>query len=496
EAKKKAYLHFVEMVEPELKKISFELDKKIVMSEFAEKLDQKRYGVMLRDLRTDVEIFREENVPLQTEDTKMAQQYEELFGSFAVNFRGEEKTLPQMAKYLEETDRATREEAWRLTVGRRMKDVEKIEGMYEAMVKLRHEMAVNAGYENFVEYTFAQKHRFDYTPEDCRKFHDAAAAVCVPVYREQNRERAKSLGLTKLRPWDLAVDVRGRGPLKPFKNGQELEEKTARMFKNMNAELGELFEELRDGTSLDLESRKGKGPGGYQENRDRQRKPFIFMNAAGLHRDLQTMIHEAGHAFHAMLCKGDPLVHYRHSPIEFAEVASMGMELLAQRSLGEFYSPNEADRARRSHLEEVARILPWIAQIDAFQHWVYTHPEHAREERRAKWLELDAKFGAELDWSGLEEERATMWHRQLHLFCVPLYYIEYGIAQLGALQLWRHAKQNDAEALKAYRRGLALGGSRPLPELFASTGLKFEFDERMFKSVMDEVRGELAKLPV
>lgn len=495
EAIKSAYLAFVENVEPKLKEIGFELDKKIARSPHVSKLDQRRYGVLLRNLKANVDLFRPENIPLQTEETKLAQQYEETCGAMTVIFRGEEKTLPQMGKYTEETDRATREEAWRLVAERRYRDLEKIDGLFDHMVKLRHQIARNAGFDNYIEFAFKQKHRFDYTPADCVQFHRAAEEICVPVLRQLNRERAAELNLDSLRPWDLAVDLKGRAPLRPFERADDLINKTSRLFHEMNPLLGKMFDSLRQGDCLDLESRKGKAPGGYQYNRDRMRKPFIFMNAAGLHRDLETMIHEAGHAFHSILCESDPLVEYRHSPTEFAEVASMGMELMSIPYWKSFYNEDDAARAIRIHLEDVSRLLPWVATIDAFQHWIYTHPQHSRAERAAYWLELDRRFGPDLDWSGLEHFRETQWHRQLHPFTVPMYYIEYGIALLGALQLWLQFRRDRHKAIENYRAALSLGGSRPLPELFAAAELKFDFGPGTMRSLMDEVQGELSTLP-
>jgi oligoendopeptidase F len=264
----------------------------------------------------------------------------------------------------------------------------------------------------------------------------------------------------------------------------------------MDSSLGQMFDSLRIGNCLDLESRKGKAPGGYQQNRDRMRKPFIFMNAAGLNRDLHTMVHEAGHAFHSILCNDEPLVDYRHSPLEFAEVASMGMELLAFPYFGQFYSEADSARAKRMHLEDMAKMIPWIATIDAFQHWIYTHPNHTRAERNACWLELDRRFGSAVDWTDLEPFREAFWQRQLHLFSVPLYYIEYGIAQLGALQLWMQARRNEQGALANYKKALKLGGSRPLPELFSAAELKFQFGPDTMRALMEEVAGELRTLPL
>ena len=495
EAIKEAYLAFVEEVDPQLQKVSFELDKKIAHCPHRDELDGARYEVLLRDVVADVELFREENVPLQTEDTKLGQQYSEIAGAMTVVFRGEERTLPMMAKHLEETDRSVREEAWRLVADRRLEDRDRLDEVFDRMVAVRDAIAKNAGCENYLEYAFKMKHRFDYTPGDCEAFHQAAAEHCVPVHRTFNAQRGEALGVAPLRPWDLAVDVKGRAPLRPFTGAEELIEGCSKLFHRMDDGLGELFERMRDGESLDLETRKGKAPGGYLESLDLSRKTFIFMNAAGMHGDLNTMIHESGHAFHAMMTRDEPLLHYRHAPLEFCEVASMGMELVAYPYLDQFYTAEEIARAKRQHLEAITRLIPWIATIDAFQHWIYAHPQHTRDERTAYWLELDERFGPAVSWEGLEAQREAQWQRQLHLFEVPFYYIEYGIAQLGALQLWKLARENEKDAVKRYRAALALGGSRPLPELFEAAGLTFDLSPGMMESLMAVVREELDALP-
>jgi oligoendopeptidase F len=339
---------------------------------------------------------------------------------------------------------------------------------------------------------FAVKHRFDYSPEDCIAFHDAIDATCMPIVRKLAMERQESLGVDTLRPWDLAVDPHGHPPLKPFETADELIEKTSKLFHRMDASLGEMFDSMQDGGfSLDLASRKGKAPGGYQASRDRQRKPFIFMNAAGLPRDLDTMVHEAGHAFHYMLCRHDDLLWHRSAPLEFAEVASMSMESLAYPFLDEFYSPEETRRAIRKHLEGIVSVLPWVATIDAFQHWIYLNPDHSRQERTTHWLALEERFGGGVDWSGLDAEHEAMWHRQLHPFEVPFYYIEYGIAQLGALQMWLQYRNDPQAAMAAYKEGLSLGASKPLPKLFETAGLKFDFSAEMVGTLMKIVEEEL-----
>ena len=492
---KARFLKFVEEVDPNLKRVGFDLDRKIVESPHASALDQARYGTLLRSLKQEVKLFRAENVPLQTEVTKLDQQYSEINGAMTVQFDGTERTLPQMARFLEETDRARREASWRVVAERRLQDVTKIDAIYDEMLQLRAKMAANAGYPNFRDFQHDRLQRFDYTPAHCAAFHEAVEKTCVPLARRMQERRAKALGLTALRPWDLKVDVKGRSPLRPFEGADQMVERTSKVYHRMDSELAQMFDSMRGGGCLDLDSRKGKAPGGYQYQRQLSRVPFIFMNAAGMHRDLTTMVHEAGHAFHSLLSKDDPILAYRGSPMEFAEVASMSQELLTLPYLEEFFSTADAERARRELLEGVISMLPWIAQIDAFQHWVYLNPGHTSAERTKAWLDLDARFGGSLDWSGIEGSRAHMWQRQLHLFGMPFYYIEYGIAQLGALQLWLASKKSEKDALAAYKRALTLGGSKPLPELFAAAGLRFDFGPATVQSLMDAVGAELDRLP-
>ena len=492
-----AYLKFVSEVSPEIKKISFELDKRIVGHAAVGELDAARYGVLLRDMRGSIELFREANLPLEVESAKLEQQYQSLIGAMTVVFQGTEHTLPQMAKYQEVTDRAVREDAFRVVAERRLKDKDQIEDIFDKLIALRHTMATNAGFANFRDFAFKARRRFDYTVADCNSYAEGVEQSVVPAMRAINTQRLAALGYTSLRPWDMSVDVKGRAPLKPFTDGADLYERSLKLFRRMDESLGELFAAMRTGGCLDLDSRKGKGPGGYQATRDRQRMPFIFMNAAGVQRDVETMVHEAGHAFHALLARADNILAYRSgAPIEFCEVASMSMELTAGPFLDEFYTTEEAARAKRVHLEGIASILPWIATIDQFQHWIYTNVGHTRQQRSEQWCSLLAKYGASTDWSGLEEIRAFMWHRQPHLFTSPFYYIEYGIAQLGAIQLYGNYKRDAKKAIVDYKAALTLGGSQPLPKLFNAAGLQFDFSPARIKGTWAEVERELVALPV
>ena len=488
----KAYLHFVEHVEPQIKPRQFALEQTYLAQPLRAQLPKARYEVFDRDLRQRVELFREENVALETEESKLGQQYQKLSGALTVQFRGEEKTLTQMGRFLEEPDRALRQETWELVAQRRLEESEKFEDIFDQLVKLRGQIARNAGFSNYRDYAFKLRGRFDYTPEDCAAFHDAIESEVVPLQRELQSVRRAQLQLPALRPWDLSVDPLNRPPLKPFDGVGQMVERTQRIFDRIDGGLADGFRTMQERHLLDLDNRKGKAPGGYQSTLSESRLPFIFMNAVGLQRDVETMLHEAGHAFHALATREEPLLAYRSAPIEFCEVASMSMELLGNEFIEEFYAPPEASRARRTHLEGIVAVFPWIATVDAFQHWIYTHPDHTRAERTAAWLALMDRFGGAVDWTGHEAVRANLWHRQLHIFLYPFYYVEYGIAQLGALQVWANSKRNKAGALADYQRALALGNSRPLPELFTAAGCQFSFDRATVQPLVKLLKDELA----
>lgn len=487
----KAYLHFVTEIEPRLKPRFHRLQQRYVRSRARDGLPRQRYEVLDRNMENAVALFREENVPLETEDQKLGQRYQKLTGAMTVEYGGQERTLQQMARFLEEPRREVRREAWELVVERRMDDRDEINALFDEMLSLRQQRAEHAGFDSFLDYAFRARERFDYTPEDCLRFHQAVERHIVPLRRELERERRQTMGLGRLRPWDLDVDPEGRPPLRPFSAADELVEGCEEIFRRVDPEFGDHFREMIDLGLLDLESRKGKAPGGYQATLDERRLPFIFMNAVGRNGDLRTLLHEGGHAFHTFSTRGEPIHAYRHAPTEFAEVASMGMELLSAPELEVFYKPEEADRARREHLKGIATILPWIATIDAFQHWIYTHPGHSQEEREEKWLELHERFGGMESWEGYEEALRSAWQRQLHLFLIPFYYIEYGIAQLGALGIWLRALEDRGEAIRMYRRALELGGARPLPQLFEAAGLRFDFGPEAVGRAAHGLRGAL-----
>jgi len=490
-----AYTKFVETISPAIKPINDRLNHKYVQARALYPLDVKRYEVYDRAVKIDIELFVEQNVPLQTKVDLLSQQYQATCGAMTVTFEGQEQTMPQMGKYLLETDRSRRERAWRASAQRRFQDRDKLEEIFDSMFGLRKAIAANACFSNFTDYQFKAYHRFDYTPQDCKKYHETVEKLIVPLNGKILNKRRQQMKLDSLRPWDTAVDALGEKPLAPFKDAQELIKGTGSIFNKLDRDFGLQFQDMNNLGLLDLASRKGKAPGGYQNTLSEARKPFIFMNAVGIDDDVRTLLHEAGHAFHALACANDPIVDYRHAPMEFCEVASMAMELLGGEYLSEFYSAQDLQRSNREHLEGIIHVLAWVANIDAFQHWLYENPKHTSLERRQAWNELYERFGGKfIDWNDLTDIKSYLWHRQLHIFEVPFYYIEYGIAQLGALQVWLNARRDPKKALSEYKRGLGLGGSRPVGELYAAAGISFDFSESIIKPLVEAVTEEWEKL--
>tara|TARA_B100000035_G_C21033358_1_gene569594 strand:- start:682 stop:2382 length:1701 start_codon:yes stop_codon:yes gene_type:complete len=500
ETKKNDFLNFVENVRPKLSKFSDKLNRRIAEHPSVGDLPD-RYDLMIRGIKSDIDIFREENIPLGVEQTKLVTKAQGITGGMTVEFEGEERTFPEMKAFLESNNRSVREKAWKSMVSRWMNDSEELSEIFDELIKIRHEIAKNAGFDSYTNYMFKAMHRFDYTVEDCLTFHNSIEKVCMPIVREINEKRRSSFNLEILSPWDVneksgsGPDIEGKNPLRPFDNVDEMVQKLSELFHKMSRDLGNKFDKLVEMDTLDLETRKGKAPGGYQYYLEKSRVPFIFMNAAGLQGDLETMIHESGHAFHSLYCGHLDLIDERNYPIEFAEVASMSMELLTQDEWKIFYdNDDEVNRAILSHLEGVVFLLPWIATIDAFQHWIYANPNHTREERTEYWLSLRDRFGSKMDWKDNEDFRELSWQQQGHLFGVPFYYIEYGIAQLGALQLWQTHRKSPEKALKDYENAMKLGNTKILPELFAAAELKLGFDEKHVDSLINEVKTAMAEV--
>jgi len=410
-----------------------------------------------------------------------------------VEVDGKTLTLQQASVYLLSPDRQKREEVYRKINTRRQADRAELDDLFTTLIRLRHQVAVNAGFANFRDYMFKSLGRFDYTPQDCFDFHEAIAHEVVPLLNEFAAERKRTLGVDALRPWDKAVDPEGREALKPFSNAEELTEKTIEVFKRLDTYLGQCLSIMRSMGHLDLESRIGKAPGGYNYPLAEVGVPFIFMNATSTLRDMVTIMHEGGHAIHNFLTRELPLNDFKSTPSEVAELASMSMELISMDHWNVFFDdPSELNRAKREHLEDLIETLPWVATIDAFQHWIYENPDHTVEERRREWNKIFDRFSDSItDWSGLEDAKDYLWQKQLHLYEVPFYYVEYGMAQLGAIAVWRNFRNDPTKGLQGYQNALRLGYMRSIPEIYQAANIRFDFSREYIRELMTFVRSEL-----
>ena len=488
-----AFNFFFMEIQPKIQPYSDALNKKLVNHPLAKELDTPKYFTYLRSVKKSIELFREENIPLQAELAVLQQQYGVTTGKMMVTVDGQEYTLQQAAKFLESHDRNKREEVYRKIQDRRLEDRETLSNLYNQLVEKRNQEALNAGFKNYRDYRFKELGRFDYTKEDCYQFHEAVKLHVLPLVNEIYKKKKQKLGLDKLRPWDIDAEPEGTAPLHPFKTSDELVNKSIECFNKLRPFFGACLKKMNELKHLDLESRKGKAPGGYNCPLAESGAPFIFMNAAGQMHDVTTMVHEGGHAIHSFLAHPLELNGFKEYPMEIAEVASMSMELFSMDHWETFFDTAEdLKRAKEHQLERVITIFPWIAIIDKFQHWIYENPTHTNNERTAKWNEILQEFQDDvIDYSGLENYRSNAWQRQLHLFEVPFYYIEYGIAQLGAIGMWMQYKQNTQQALDNYCSALALGGTKTLPQLFTAAGLQFDFSPEKIKVLMEFVRGQM-----
>ncbi len=488
-----AFNFFVTEIQPQIQPYSDALNKKLLNHPLCDSLDKPTYHTYLRSVQKNIELFRAENIPLQAELAVLQQQYGVITGKMMITVDGQEYTLQQAGKFLESADRNKREEVYRKIQERRKVDTDALNKLFNQLIEKRNQEALNAGFSNYRDYRFKELGRFDYSKEDCFQFHEAVKLHVIPLINEIHQKKKTKLGVDTLRPWDIEAEPAGTAPLRPFKDGADLLNKTIDCFSKLRPFFGECLKKMNALKQLDLDSRKGKAPGGYNCPLAETGAPFIFMNAAGQMGDVTTMVHEGGHAIHSFLAHPLPLNGFKEYPMEIAEVASMSMELMSMDEWESFFN-NEEDllRAKEHQLERVITIFPWIAIIDKYQHWLYENPTHSIEARSQQWMQILAEFKDDvMDYSGLEAYRANSWQRQLHLFEVPFYYIEYGIAQLVAIGMWMQFKKNKETAMDNYCKALALGGTKTLPALFEAAGLQFDFSPATIKGLMDFVKNEM-----
>lgn len=492
---KEKYQFFINEIQPHILPMTNELDKKLFYSGYSKLLNDKADKILLKKIETNIAIFSQENIALFTEMNLKQQIYAQTCGAMTVTLNGKEYTLQQASLKLQSTDRHEREKVYFELNNRRLQDKKKLDNLLTELIQIRHKIALNAGFDNYRDFMFSYLHRFDYTPDDCFKFHEAVKKHVVPFLIERAELRKQKLNLSVLRPWDLSVDPDLLPPLKPFTNGEDLLNKTIACFYKINSLYGSMLEEMKKMNRFDLESRKGKAPGGYNYPLEESGVPFIFMNAAGSLQDMITLLHEGGHAIHSILTRDLPINAYRNLPAEIAELASMTMELVSIKYWDIFFTNSiDLKRAIITHLEQAVQTLPWVATIDKFQHWIYTNPEHSVEERNKKWIEIYDEFALpNIDWSGLENFKENIWQKQLHIFEVPFYYIEYGIAQLGAFAVWKNSEENYEKSIEKYTQALKLGYTVPISEVYQTAGIQFNFTSRYIEEILNFVREKFSQ---
>ncbi|MEO9144004.1 MAG: M3 family oligoendopeptidase [Ginsengibacter sp.] len=491
-----SFNYFFMEIQPRIQPYAFELNKKLLNSPYINELDKDEYFTYLRSVRKSIELFREENIPIQSELSVLQQHYGMITGKMTVEVNGKEYTLQQASKFFENHDRALREEVYRKINERRLQDKDALNDLYSKLIEKRDQEALNAGFKNYRDYKFKELGRFDYTKEDTFTFHRSVKEHVVPLVKKIYERKKEKLQLDNLRPWDVEAEPEGTQPLTPFNTGKELLDKSIECFTKLRPFFGDCLRKMNSMHHLDLESRSGKAPGGYNMPLAESGAPFIFMNAAQSMHDVTTMVHEGGHAIQSFLTHSLELNAFKEYPMEIAEVASMSMELFSMDHWDVFFDNKEdLKRAKEHQLERVITIFPWIAVIDKFQHWIYENPHHTVEERSLQWVTIFNEFSeGVIDYSGLEKYVENGWQKQLHLYEVPFYYIEYGIAQLGAIGLWMQYKKNPEHALDNYMKALSLGGTKTLPELYKAAGLRFDFSSENIKTLMEFVREEMEEL--
>lgn len=487
---------FVQNIEPHMAPITNQLNIKINNCNHKSELNSNAYKIYFRGIKNSIDLFRQENIELNTKLQELEQKFGEISGAQSIEHDGKTLTMQQAGVFLKNTNRTIRETIYNKLQTRRALDEDALNNLFTELIQLRNKIAVNCDFKNFRDYKHQALGRFDYTVNDCLNFHNSIQQHAVALLNDLHKNRKQKLKLESYKPWDTSVDEEGLTPLKPFENANELIEKTIQCFNKIDPYFGECILTMQKMNRLDLDSRIGKAPGGYQYPLYETEVPFIFMNSVGLLRDLTTMVHEGGHAIHSFLYEKQELIDFKSPPSEVAELASMSMELISMEHWNVFFN-NEDDlrRAKKQQLESVIDTLPWIATIDKFQHWIYTNPQHTLDERKENWLKIVNEFSAEtIDYTGLENNLARKWQIQLHLFEVPFYYIEYGFAQLGAIAMWKQYKQNPNQAIINYKKALSLGYTATIPQIYETAGIKFDFSPAYINELMLFLKEEYQKL--
>ncbi len=491
-----AFNFFVGEIQPKIAPLSHQLDQFLLSNAFLSQLNGRPYEILLRQVKKRVEIFRETNVPLFAELQQKEQEFSSISGAMSIDWEGQEITLQQASNFLEQDDRNKREQVYKKIMARRAMDANRLDDLMNELLRSRNEIAANADFKDFRDFMFASLGRFDYDANDCIQFHEAVEKFLVPITERIDAHHRKELNLDVLKPWDVSAAVKGKIPLQPFSSTEDAMTKTIACFHEIDPFLGSCMSQMKKANRIDLDSRKGKAPGGYNYPLYETGLPFIFMNSTNSLRDMVTLVHEGGHAVQSIVDRPLELVDFKNLPSEIAELASMSMELISMEHWHHYFeTEQELKMAKRKHLEDVLKGLPWIACVDAFQHWIYTNPNHSVEERTDAWSKTYERFASKsVDWSGVESVKKLLWQKQLHIYEVPFYYIEYGFAQLGAIAMWRNYRLNPSQTINQYLDALKMGYTASIAEVYERAGVRFDFSEDYIRELAGFVNEEWEKL--
>ncbi|OOE12766.1 oligoendopeptidase F [Fictibacillus arsenicus] len=498
EENKRKYEFDQQHIKPLYKKYQSLLDEKLLESPFLSDLPDSEYGEFKKKLRVQFALFQEANLEIEKQEDALVNQYFEIAGSLTSNWEGEEVTLSELYAHASDPDRNTRQKAWEAIYTPILKEEEKVQKILDELIQLRVKKAENAGLPSFTDYMFKKYNRFDYTPENCHQLAESIREHVLPLTLQLEKEHKKELDVEVYRPWDVTGVSAGKKPLKPVDSAEELISKSAKVLSELHPSFGSLVHEMNDKGLLDLTSRKGKTQGGFCESLPETGLSFIFMNISNTDNDLIVFMHEMGHGIHDMLKRDQEVYANKQIPMESAELASMSMELITADRWNEFYKTGEEfKRAKKEHLKSAVMLLPYIMVVDQFQHWLYKNPNHSWKERNKKFGEIKERYDATIvQWEGYEDWKEKNWLKILHIFEVPFYFIEYAIAQLGALQLYKQYKDNPEETIEKYIEALKLGSSKSLPEVYEAAGVKFDFSSTTIAELMEFVAKELDLLTV
>lgn len=483
---KKRYNEYFSGIENQVTLLNNQLEKKALSSPYLYQFEAKGFDIIKRAWQSNNDLFVESNVELQSQSDIKANEYNAIRGPMVVILDNEALTLQQAATRLEWPQREKREEAWLATRNKMYESKDAFDAVMDSLIKIRHQIALNAGFENYRDYMFKKLQRFDYGTKEAFDYHEAVEKKVVPLLTKIYTKQKETLGLDKLRPWDTDCDPYNRQEIKAFDNTDEFIEKMEQSAHAIDPDFGRTISDMKKNNMFDVDSRPNKTSGAYNASMPISRTSFMSGNFTGVVHDLVTGVHEGGHAWHAYLMMDLSLTGNEGVPMEMAELASMSMELISHDQWHRFMpDEEECNRAKLKHYQDILYVMVLVAKMDSFQHALYENPAMTPAQRHEAFKKVEERYDTGcIDYSGLEHLRNAYWHNQRHLFGMPFYMLEYGFAQTGALGINKNYDENPDLALQQYKKALSSGYQIILPELYKTAGVEFDFGVNKLDELM------------